>query len=104
DSVSMSALGLAGLLVVLLVVLRWVGIWQLRLYVLTGLGLWAAVYASGVHPTLAGVLLGLLVPASPVDPRQQEWSRFYGRAVFEAADAARARLAVLATRATVPAN
>jgi len=104
EGVSMTALGLALLFVVLLVVLRWVGVWQLRLYVVAGIGLWAAVYTSGVHPTLAGVLLGLLVPATPVDPRQREWLRFYGRAVIERADAARARLAVLATRATVPAN
>jgi Na+/H+ antiporter NhaA len=104
DDVSVPALVLAAFFVAVLVALRRVGVWQLRLYVLAGLGLWLAVFASGVHPTLAGVLLGLLVPATPVDPRQREWLRFYGRAVIERADAARARLAVLATRATVPAN
>jgi Na+/H+ antiporter NhaA len=104
EGVSMVALGLAALFVVVLVMLRWVGVWQLRLYVVAGIGLWASVYASGVHPTLAGVLLGLLVPATPVDPGLREWLRFYGRAVVERADAARARLAVLATRAVVPAN
>jgi len=104
DNVSMPALILAALFVVVLVMLRWVGVWQLRLYVVAGLGLWGAVYASGVHATLAGVILGLLVPATPVEPAQRERLRFYGRAVIERADATRARLAVLATRATVPAN
>jgi Na+:H+ antiporter, NhaA family len=104
DGVSVPALVLAALFVAVLVALRWVGVWQLRLYVVAGIGLWLAVFASGVHATLAGVILGLLVPATPVDPRQREWLRFYGRAVIERADAARARLAVLATRATVPAN
>lgn len=104
DGVSVPALAVAAALVLVLVGLRWAGIWQLRWYVATGLALWAAVYASGVHPTLAGVLVGLLVPATPVEPGQAERFRFYGRAVVERADATRARLAVLATRATVPAN
>ena len=102
--VSMPALGIAMALVLVLVVLRWARIWQLRFYVVTGLALWAAVYASGVHPTLAGVLVGLLVPATPVEPGQAERLRFYGRAVIERADAPRARLAASAARATVPAN
>lgn len=104
DDVSLPALGVVAALVLVLVALRWAGVWQLRLYVVAGLALWAAVYASGVHPTLAGVLVGLLVPATPVEPGQAERLRFYGRAVIERADATRARLAASAARATVPAN
>lgn len=63
-----------------------------------------AVYASGLHPTLAGVLLGLLVPATYVEPEQRERLRFYGRAVIEQPDPQRVRLANSAARATVPAN
>lgn len=98
------ALGVATGLLLVLAGLRWARVWQLGPYLLVGVGLWMAVYASGVHPTLAGVLVGLVVPAARVDPEQGERLRFYGRAVIEHADAGRARLAVSAARATVPPN
>jgi NhaA family Na+:H+ antiporter len=34
-------------------------------YVVVGAAIWLAVLKSGVHPTVAGVLLGLLTPANP---------------------------------------
>src|SRR5207302_3029318 len=42
----------AGGFLLVLVALRWARVWQLTPYLVVGLGLWAAVYASGVHPTL----------------------------------------------------
>ncbi len=101
---SLVPLAVAAGLVAVLAGLRWARVWQLQPYVLVGIALWAAVYASGVHPTLAGVLIGLLVPASPVEPEQTDRVRYFGRAVVEGADALRARLAASAARATVPAN
>jgi len=104
SDISVPALVVAVLLALLLLAFRWVGVWQVWLYVVVGLGLWAAVFASGLHPTLAGVIIGLIIPAKPVDAEQIERLRYYGRALFERADAARARLAVSAARATVPPN
>src|SRR3954451_10879198 len=104
DSVNMVALVVAAGLVLVLAALRWARIWQLAPYLLVGIALWGAVYASGVHPTLAGVLVGLLIPAARVDPEQRERLRFYGRAVIERADPTKARLAVSAARAAVPAK
>ena len=44
------------------------GIWWTPLYVLAGAAIWFATFESGVHATIAGVALGLLTPARPVDP------------------------------------
>jgi NhaA family Na+:H+ antiporter len=103
-SVSVPALVMSGVLVLVLVAMRWAGVWRLAPYLLVGLALWGTVFASGVHPTLAGVLLGLIVPANPVESEQGERLRYYGRALIERADPGRARLATAAARATVPAN
>ncbi|WP_240674874.1 Na+/H+ antiporter NhaA [Cellulomonas endophytica] len=104
ERVSVPALVVSALLVVVLGALRWARVWQLPPYVLVGLALWCAVLASGVHPTLAGVLVGVLVPAARVDPAQGDRFRAFGRALVERADPRRARLATSAARAAVPAN
>ncbi|MDQ6937547.1 MAG: Na+/H+ antiporter NhaA [Actinomycetota bacterium] len=104
DRVSVGALIAAALLLGVLVFFRRAGVWQLQPYALVGVALWFAVYLSGVHPTLAGVLVGLVVPAAPVEPEQRERLFFYGRALIERADASRARLTASAARATVSAN
>jgi Na+/H+ antiporter NhaA len=62
------------------------------------------VYRSGVQPTLAGLLVGLLVPARPVQADQLTRIPIYGRALIESPSADRARLATLAAAATVPAG
>lgn len=54
----------AGLLV-LIVLLQRAQVRLLALYVLVGIGVWLAVFESGVHATIAGVALGLLTPAQP---------------------------------------
>jgi Na+:H+ antiporter, NhaA family len=57
------AAALVGTLVAL--VMRLAGVRQVPLYVLVGALVWLAVLKSGVHPTVAGVLLGLMTPAAP---------------------------------------
>jgi Na+:H+ antiporter, NhaA family len=104
DGLDGAALAVAAVLVAVLAALRWAGVWRLTPYVLVGIALWLAVQASGVHPTLAGVLLGLLLPARPPESDLLERSREYGQALREAPDAERARLAALAAAATVPAG
>ena len=55
------ALGLAGLAIVVL--FRWAGIRNLLTYAVLGLAIWLCFLNSGVHPTVAGVALGLMTPA-----------------------------------------
>ena len=38
----------------------------LPVLVVAGVGLWLAVFESGVHATIAGVIMGLLMPARPI--------------------------------------
>jgi len=102
DDLHVGALVVAAVLVAVLAALRWAGVWRLSPYVLVGIALWLAVQSSGVHPTLAGVLVGLLLPARPPHPDVVERTREYGQALREAPDAERARLAALSVHATVP--
>jgi Na+:H+ antiporter, NhaA family len=102
--VSVMALLVAGILVMVLIGLRLAGVWRLTPYVLIAIVLWLAIYQSGVHPTLAGAIVGLIVPAAAVGPEHGQRLSFYGRALIENASAARVRLATAAVRATVSAN
>jgi Na+/H+ antiporter NhaA len=104
DDIDLAALALSGVLVAVLLGLRWARVWRLTPYVVTGVALWLAVHASGVHATLAGVVLGLLVPSKPPEQAVIDRLKVYGRALREQPDAERARLASLAVAATVPAN
>ncbi len=46
--------------------LRAIKIWYMPVYVILGLVLWYAIFESGVHATIAGVIMGLLAPARPL--------------------------------------
>jgi NhaA family Na+:H+ antiporter len=54
----------AGILAVM-TALRMLRVRFLLVYALLAVGVWFAVYRSGVHATIAGVVLGLLAPARP---------------------------------------
>ncbi|PSJ47911.1 Na+/H+ antiporter NhaA [Zobellella endophytica] len=56
-------LALGGLGLVLVRVMALGGVRHLSGYFLVGGGIWLAVDASGIHPTITGVVLGLLTPA-----------------------------------------
>ncbi|MDH3754046.1 MAG: Na+/H+ antiporter NhaA [Acidimicrobiia bacterium] len=46
-------------------------IWYIPLYVVVGAFFWWATFKSGVHATIAGVTLGLITPARPIQTDEQ---------------------------------
>lgn len=62
---SWTAIGWTGLLLTLMLALRLGGVRNPVVYLLLGLLFWVAVFKSGVHATIAGVMLAALVPAHP---------------------------------------
>jgi len=62
-------LAAVGLVLVVAVMRRW-GVRSIAAYVGVGAVLWVTLYHSGIHPTLAGVVLGLMTPTRPI--RQPE--------------------------------
>ncbi len=61
-AIAWGALGVAGLILLLLVGLNLLRIRALTPYLVLGLGLWFFVHESGLHSTIAGVLLAFSIP------------------------------------------
>ncbi|EPL6455466.1 MULTISPECIES: Na+/H+ antiporter NhaA [Providencia] len=62
SSVSMIALSLAALCIAILVTMNWRKVENTAAYLVIGLILWVCILKSGVHATLAGVIVGFLIP------------------------------------------
>lgn len=64
STINVVALAIAGVIVLLLLVLNRLDAGALTPYLLLGVVLWIAFLASGVHATIAGVLLALTIPST----------------------------------------
>jgi NhaA family Na+:H+ antiporter len=71
---SFMALGAAAVITVLLFALNWFGVMRLTPYLLLGVGLWAAMLFSGIHATLAGVVLAMTIPLGSMGKEDGESS------------------------------
>jgi NhaA family Na+:H+ antiporter len=65
DALSLHYVAAAALLVGALAMLNHAHIYRVAPYAVIGILLWACVHASGLHATLAGVLLALFIPTRP---------------------------------------
>ena len=66
DDLSMAWLAVAAGIVLLLVLMRLGRVWYTPVYLAVGVVFWLALFESGVHATIAGVIMGLFAPARPL--------------------------------------
>lgn len=71
SGIEFAYLGLAVATIAAIVVARNRGVRSHWLYVTLGIVGWYAFYKAGIHPTLIGVVLGLLTPAVPFRPAER---------------------------------
>ncbi|MFK3660706.1 Na+/H+ antiporter NhaA [Scandinavium sp. NPDC088450] len=62
SDLSMLSLGVAAAAIAVLAILNLTGVRRTGIYILVGMILWTAVLKSGVHATLAGVIVGFFIP------------------------------------------
>ena len=65
SGIAVSGLVVAALGVALIFALRAFGVRRHLVYVVPGVVVWAGTYAAGVHPTIAGVVIGMVTPVVP---------------------------------------
>jgi NhaA family Na+:H+ antiporter len=63
ETLAWDALGAAAILLLLLIVANRAGFRRWPVYAVLGVALWLAIFESGIHGTIAGVLVAMMVPA-----------------------------------------
>ncbi len=66
---SFTALSVSVTCIVLLALLNWRGAMSVSLYVMIGIVMWVALLKSGIHATLAGIILAMFIPMTK-DPER----------------------------------
>jgi NhaA family Na+:H+ antiporter len=64
SEIALLPLGLAAIGFALVYLCNRIGVRTMTVYVILGAGIWLAFFYSGIHPTVAGVMLGLMTPGS----------------------------------------
>ena len=66
-------LAFAGLTVFIIFCAKKIGIKNIAFYIFCGFCLWFFILQSGVHSTVAGVILGLMCPSRRIEDKEQTW-------------------------------
>lgn len=70
-NISFTALLIASVCIVILIILNKKGVDSKSIYLFIGLIMWVAFLKSGVHATLAGVVLAMFIPLKPGNPDEE---------------------------------
>ena len=97
-------LGIVAVLLVALALVRFLPVGRGPAYAVLGFGLWLAVAAAGVHPTLAGVAVALLIPVFPPRRMDVERAAELTRAFRESPNTTYARAATRSLRDSLSIN
>jgi Na+/H+ antiporter NhaA len=104
DEIDLLALSIAGLCVLAFMGLSRLRVWRGPAYFAVGAVMWVAMYESGVHATIGGVVLGLLVSAYPPRRAEVELAGSLARAFRQSPEPALAREAKLSVERAVSPN
>ncbi|NEK59409.1 Na+/H+ antiporter NhaA [Geodermatophilus sabuli] len=104
EDLALGPLALAVLGLGLMIGLRYLRVWRGPAYLVLALAVWVAMYASGVHPTLAGVVIALFTPAYPARREEVEDAARRTRAYQQSPNPAFARAARLSIDRSVSAS
>jgi Na+/H+ antiporter NhaA len=104
DDIDLLALVIAVGILVGIGLLRRVRVWRGPGYFIAGLALWIAMHESGVHPTIAGVALGLLTAVHPPRRSAVERATVLTRSFRQDPSPAQARSAMLGVNAAISPN
>jgi NhaA family Na+:H+ antiporter len=64
DSIDWISLGICGGITALLIILNKIGVTRILFYIIPGLFLWYFMHHSGIHATIAGVILAFTIPTN----------------------------------------
>ncbi|WP_167761112.1 Na+/H+ antiporter NhaA [Geodermatophilus sp. DF01-2] len=104
EDLALGPLALAVLGLALMVGLRYLDVWRGPAYLVLGIAVWVAMYLSGVHPTLAGVVIALFTPAYPARREEVEAAARRARAYQQSPNPEFARAARLSIDRSVSAS
>jgi NhaA family Na+:H+ antiporter len=104
DDIDLVALGIAALCVLAFYLLTRLQVWRGPFYFAVGAVMWLSMEASGVSPTIGGVVLGLLVSAYPPRRNEVESAGLLARAFRQSPDPTLARQAKLSVERAISPN